>query len=187
MTSAGKRRLRRYYRKLLVIDDLADRPHRCDLLLDQNLGRQPQDYAGLVPAHYQLLIGPHFALMRPEFAALRPYSLQRRRAQPALRQLLITMGGVDPAQRHRAGAAGPQNLRIASRLPHHRGHGADGAVVAKRPGTGGTDALAHRSGGQCQRHGPTHGKRRLGDRCGGQYVLGTVLPGAADFDGGAGG
>ena len=84
-----------YYRKLLVIDDLADRPHRCDLLLDQNLGRQPQDYAGLVPAQCQLLIGPHFALLRPEFAALRPYSLQRRQAQPALRQLLITMGGVD--------------------------------------------------------------------------------------------
>ena len=84
-----------YYRKLLVIDDLADRPHRCDLLLDQNLRRQPQDYAGLVPAHCPLLIGPHFALLRPEFAALRPYSLQRRQAQPALRQLLITMGGVD--------------------------------------------------------------------------------------------
>lgn len=84
-----------HYRQLLVIDDLADRPHRCDLLLDQNLGRQPQDYAGLVPAHCQVLTGPHYALLRPEFAALRPYSLQRRQAQPALRQLLITMGGVD--------------------------------------------------------------------------------------------
>lgn len=84
-----------HYRKLLVIDDLADRPHRCNLLLDQNLGRQPQDYAGLVPAHCQLLIGPHFALLRPEFAALRPYSLQRRQAQPALRHLHVTMGGVD--------------------------------------------------------------------------------------------
>jgi UDP-2,4-diacetamido-2,4,6-trideoxy-beta-L-altropyranose hydrolase len=84
-----------HYRQLLVIDDLADRPHRCDLLLDQNLGRQPQDYAALVPAHCRLLIGPHFALLRPEFAALRPCSLQRRQAQPALRQLLITMGGID--------------------------------------------------------------------------------------------
>lgn len=82
-------------RQLLVIDDLADRPHRCDLLLDQNLGRQPQDYAALVPAHCQVLTGPHYALLLPEFAALRPYSLQRRQAHPALRQLLITMGGVD--------------------------------------------------------------------------------------------
>lgn len=84
-----------YYRKLLVIDDLADRPHRCDLLLDQNLGRQPERYAQWVPAHCQVLTGPQYALLRPEFAALRPYSLQRRQAQPALRQLFITMGGVD--------------------------------------------------------------------------------------------
>lgn len=83
------------YRKLLVIDDLADRPHRCDLLLDQNLGRRPNDYAGLVPTHCQVLTGPHYALLRPEFAALRTYSLHRRQAQPALRQLLISMGGVD--------------------------------------------------------------------------------------------
>lgn len=87
--------LQPHYQKLMVIDDLADRPHRCDLLLDQNLGRQPKHYASLVPAHCQVLTGPHYALLRPEFAALRPYSLQRRQAQPALRQLLITMGGVD--------------------------------------------------------------------------------------------
>jgi UDP-2,4-diacetamido-2,4,6-trideoxy-beta-L-altropyranose hydrolase len=84
-----------HYRKLLVIDDLADRPHRCDLLLDQNLGSQPEHYAPWLPAHCQVLTGPHYALLRPEFAELRPYSLQRRQAQPALRQLLITMGGVD--------------------------------------------------------------------------------------------
>jgi len=83
-----------HYRKLLVIDDLADRPHRCDLLLDQNLGRQQEDYAQLVPAHCQVLTGPHYALLRPEFAALRDYSLKRR-ANPQLKQLLITMGGVD--------------------------------------------------------------------------------------------
>lgn len=82
-------------RQLMVIDDLADRPHHCNMLLDQNLGRQSQDYADLVPSHCQVLTGPEFALLRPEFAALRIYSLQRRQAQPALRQLLITMGGVD--------------------------------------------------------------------------------------------
>ena len=84
-----------HYRQLLVIDDLADRPHRCDLLHDQNLGRQPEHYAQWVPAHCQVHTGPHYALLRPEFAAMRPYSLERRQAQPALRKLLITMGGVD--------------------------------------------------------------------------------------------
>lgn len=84
-----------HYRKLLVIDDLADRAHNCDLLLDQNLGRQPAHYDQWVPAHCRVLTGPYYALLRPEFTALRAYSLQRRQAQPALRQLLITMGGVD--------------------------------------------------------------------------------------------
>lgn len=83
-----------HYGKLLVIDDLADRPHACDLLLDQNLGREAPDYADLVPGHCTVLAGPRFALLRPEFAALREYSL-RRRESPALKHLLITMGGVD--------------------------------------------------------------------------------------------
>ena len=86
--------LRPHYQKLMVIDDLADRPHQCDLLLDQNLGRQPKDYANLVPAQCKLLIGPQYALLRPEFAALRAYSIQRRQ-KPALKNILITMGGVD--------------------------------------------------------------------------------------------
>jgi UDP-2,4-diacetamido-2,4,6-trideoxy-beta-L-altropyranose hydrolase len=87
--------LQPHYQKLMVIDDLADRPHRCDLLLDQNLGRKPEQYASLVTTQCQVLTGPHYALLRPEFAALRAYSLQRRQSRPALRQLLITMGGVD--------------------------------------------------------------------------------------------
>jgi UDP-2,4-diacetamido-2,4,6-trideoxy-beta-L-altropyranose hydrolase len=83
-----------HYRKLMVIDDLADRPHACDLLLDQTFGRELADYRPLVPADCHLLCGSQYALLRPEFAALRQYSLQRRE-HPALRELLITMGGVD--------------------------------------------------------------------------------------------
>jgi UDP-2,4-diacetamido-2,4,6-trideoxy-beta-L-altropyranose hydrolase len=82
------------YRKLLVIDDLANRAHNCDVLLDQNLGRARQDYAGLVPPYCDVITGPQFALLRPEFAELRPYSLQRR--QPAvIRHVLVSMGGMD--------------------------------------------------------------------------------------------
>lgn len=110
--------LRPYCQKLLVIDDLADRPHQCDFLLDQNLGRQPQDYAHLVPGQCKVLTGPQYALLRPEFAALRAYSLQRRQ-QPALKQMLITMGGVDQPNatgqvlQALKGCALPQDCRIS--------------------------------------------------------------------------
>lgn len=80
--------------RLMVIDDLADRPHDCDLLLDQNLGRTEHHYDDLLKAGTQRLIGPHYALLRPEFAQWREYSLARR-TQPKLEHLLITMGGVD--------------------------------------------------------------------------------------------
>lgn len=80
--------------RLMVIDDLVDRLHVCDLLLDQTFGRQPEDYRAWVPVHCRLLCGSQYALLRPEFAALRSYSLERR-VTPQLRRLLITMGGVD--------------------------------------------------------------------------------------------
>jgi UDP-2,4-diacetamido-2,4,6-trideoxy-beta-L-altropyranose hydrolase len=88
--------MRPHTRRIMAIDDLADRPHDCDLLLDQNLGRHAKDYGGLLSRHAQTLIGPAYALLRPEFAQWREHSLQRR-AQPLLKNLLITMGGVDQA------------------------------------------------------------------------------------------
>lgn len=89
-----ERALRSTCRKLMVIDDLADRQHDCDLLLDQNLGRITSDYSSLVPNDCIVLAGPHFALLRPEFAEFRDYSL-RRRTTSKIENLLITMGGVD--------------------------------------------------------------------------------------------
>jgi UDP-2,4-diacetamido-2,4,6-trideoxy-beta-L-altropyranose hydrolase len=87
--------LKPYCQRIMVIDDLADRKHDCHLLLDQNLGRLAQDYYSLVESETHLLIGPKFALLRPEFAQWRARSLLRRLAQDELRYLLITMGGVD--------------------------------------------------------------------------------------------
>ncbi len=89
-----ERVLRPVCHQLMVIDDLANRQHDCDLLLDQNLGRTTHDYEELVPKHCQLLVGPRYALLRPEFAAFRERSLVRR-AQSTLKHVLIAMGGVD--------------------------------------------------------------------------------------------
>lgn len=97
---------------LLVIDDLADRVHACDLLVDQNLGRCVADYQALVPSSCQVLAGPAYALLRPEFARLRDASIARRGAP--LGQILVNMGGVD--QPDATGAV----LRIlrSCELPH---------------------------------------------------------------------
>ena len=84
--------LRPVVRRLMVIDDLA-RPHNCDLLLDINLQAQPQTrYEGRVPTTTQLLLGPHFALLRPEFRAARKKMHPRT---GAVQRLLVFMGGMD--------------------------------------------------------------------------------------------
>lgn len=80
--------------RVMVIDDLANRQHECALLLDQNLGRGASDYDGLVPENCVRLIGPEYALLRPEFAPRREFSLKRRE-QPELKRILISLGGVD--------------------------------------------------------------------------------------------
>lgn len=58
--------------QLMVIDDLANRHHVCDVLLDQNYSCEREKcYAGLVPDTCKLLVGPSYALLRPEYAEYR--------------------------------------------------------------------------------------------------------------------
>jgi UDP-2,4-diacetamido-2,4,6-trideoxy-beta-L-altropyranose hydrolase len=85
--------LRPHARKLMVIDDLANRPHSCELLLDQNY-EDPSRYQGLVPADCKLLLGPAYALLRPEYVANRGSDELRRRS---LRTVFVFFGGSDPA------------------------------------------------------------------------------------------
>ncbi|AKE52351.1 UDP-2,4-diacetamido-2,4,6-trideoxy-beta-L-altropyranose hydrolase [Kangiella geojedonensis] len=88
--------LRPYYNKLMVIDDLADRHHLCDILLDQTYGREVSDYTGLVPEKCELLCGAQYALLRSEFTEWRNFSLARRKAKAGtIKNILINLGGVD--------------------------------------------------------------------------------------------
>lgn len=86
--------VRPFCKKLMVIDDLANRSHECDLLLDQNLGRISEDYLALVQSDAKVLVGPKYALLRDEFSYWRQYSLQNRKISN-LGNLLVSMGGVD--------------------------------------------------------------------------------------------
>lgn len=80
--------------RIMVIDDLADRPHACDLLLDQGLVHHPANYASLVPNNCRMLLGPAYTLLRPEFHRLRPAAQDRDRNWPPER-ILVNFGGVD--------------------------------------------------------------------------------------------
>lgn len=85
--------LRKVVGKVLVIDDLADRRHDCDVLLDQNLyAEMDSRYSGKVPANCRLLLGPHFALLRDEFRLVRENV--KPRTGP-VKRLLVFFGGVD--------------------------------------------------------------------------------------------
>lgn len=87
--------IRLYVRKILVIDDLANREHVCDLLLDQSYCRKKKSYRGLVPQACTMMVGLEYALIRSEFLRWRSVSLKRRRSFK-LRTLVICMGGSDP-------------------------------------------------------------------------------------------
>ena len=95
LDSAWERTLRNATRKILVIDDLADRMHDCDVLLDQNFYIDAESrYLGKVPQDCRLLLGPRNALLRDEFATARAHAETR---SGAVRRLLVFFGGVDAA------------------------------------------------------------------------------------------
>jgi UDP-2,4-diacetamido-2,4,6-trideoxy-beta-L-altropyranose hydrolase len=142
LDAAWEARVRPYARRVMVIDDLADRRHDCDLLLDQNyyrdmLGR----YGGLVSDDCRLLLGPQHVLLRQEFVDARK-GLRVRDGY--VRRIFVSFGASDPtgetvkalrglassSLRNAAvdvvvGAANPQRHQIASvaaELPDARLH-----------------------------------------------------------------
>lgn len=80
-------------RRIFVIDDLADRYHNCDLLLDQNLHEKEVPYRGLVPPFTRVLLGPRYALLRDEFRQARARVSMRT---GVVRRMVVFFGGSDP-------------------------------------------------------------------------------------------
>jgi UDP-2,4-diacetamido-2,4,6-trideoxy-beta-L-altropyranose hydrolase len=76
--------------RIFVVDDLADRRHECEFLLDQNYGADKVErYEGLVPADCRRLLGSGYALLRPEYRAHKP------RLRRTVERVLVSFGGSD--------------------------------------------------------------------------------------------
>jgi UDP-2,4-diacetamido-2,4,6-trideoxy-beta-L-altropyranose hydrolase len=80
-------------KQLMVIDDLADRRHDCDVLLDQNFFADMQTrYSDIIPVYCRPLFGPRYALLRKEFRKLRE---QIKPSTGEVKRILVFFGGVD--------------------------------------------------------------------------------------------
>ena len=82
-------------RRLVVIDDLADRRHACDLLVDPGYGRRREHYDGLIDVDCATLVGPSHALVRPEFGSARQRALGRRAKHGPVARALVALGLTD--------------------------------------------------------------------------------------------
>jgi len=86
--------MRIYVRNIMVIDDLADRKHDCNLLLDQNLYLDMKmRYKDLIPEYCKTLLGPQYVLLRPEFYVAKQKAQVRDKQ---IKRILIFFGGSDP-------------------------------------------------------------------------------------------
>ena len=82
-------------KKVFVIDDLGDRKHDCDYLLDQTFNCAEGKYKGLVPENCTLMLGTKYALLRKEFIVSDNVSKKRRKFDDK-KNILIMLGGADP-------------------------------------------------------------------------------------------
>jgi len=82
--------VKNYTNKIIIIDDLANRKHNCDILIDHNLYQNYQNrYDNLVSKDCQKLLGPDYAILRKEFYELQP------RIRTEVKNILIFFGGID--------------------------------------------------------------------------------------------
>jgi UDP-2,4-diacetamido-2,4,6-trideoxy-beta-L-altropyranose hydrolase len=124
------------HRRIAVIDDLANRRHACDLIVDPGFGRRREHYDGLIGETCVALTGPGHALVRPEFAQARPRALSRRARHDPVRRALVSFGLTDVG-----GVTGRVVEALAGRLGEER---LDVVLGPGAPSIEGLDGLAQR-------------------------------------------
>lgn len=91
-----ERACRPWAHRIMAIDDLADRAHDCDLLLDHTMGRKASDYTAFTGPSCRMMLGSSYALLRREFLAARSCALERRGRGEPVRRILVALGASDP-------------------------------------------------------------------------------------------
>ena len=157
----------------MVLDDhgYADR-FRVEALLNQNAGATAERYAESAPG-VRLLLGPHYALLRPEFAANRRID---REPPPVARRIVVAMGGADPlglTGRVLEALARPEAPRVEAVCLVGPANPRAGVSGRTRRGVGRRGARDRRRGGP----GGGHGGGGSGGFGGGQHVLRMGVPG----------
>jgi UDP-2,4-diacetamido-2,4,6-trideoxy-beta-L-altropyranose hydrolase len=123
-------------RRRLVIEDLPNRPHHSELLLDQTFGRTPGEYGDLVPPNTKLLLGADYALVRPAFAAVRRKAVERHLKAEPLATLLVALGGAPTPELLERVLAGvqesglPLRVHVVGPLARHAMSGRAARVIA---------------------------------------------------------
>ena len=87
-------KVKRYVHEVGVIDDLANRSHAAEWLVDHNFGRCDRDYARWITGTCRFFVGPKYALLQHRFSALRPETLARRKLARRS-HLVVALGGGD--------------------------------------------------------------------------------------------
>lgn len=107
-----EKKLRPYVKKIMVIDDLADRIHNCDLLLDQNLVYNfKKRYKNLISKKCNLLLGPKYALLDSKYSKLREKDFLR---DGEIKRVVIFFGASDQNNYTQLAITAILNLNIKS-------------------------------------------------------------------------
>ena len=86
--------LKNIFERIFVIDDLANRKHDCDLLIDQNYYRDlNQRYEKLIQNGTIALLGPKYAIIRAEFRKINKKAIKKN---SQIKKILVSFGGSDP-------------------------------------------------------------------------------------------
>lgn len=88
--------IKKSVKKLVVIDDIPERNHICDLLIDPTFERKPVDYSGYLPKSCQILTGVEYAPLRRQFREKRKEIVAVPKKSRTLSKVLISLGLTDP-------------------------------------------------------------------------------------------